>query len=402
MLNDPIYGMMSFEYDVLYRIIDHPYFQRLRRISQLALSHYVYPGAQHTRFQHAIGSLHLLTQTLHSLKGKGVYISIEEWKGVSIAILLHDIGHGPFSHALEGKILPLSHEKISYRVMNIIESDLNEDFSLAKLIYKNEYPRKFLNQLVSSQLDMDRMDYLTRDSFFSGVAEGIIGYDRIIKMLNVVDDTLVVEENGLFSIEKFLVARKLMYWQVYLHKAAIASEQMLVSTFQRIKDLIFEDDPFPFPENLKKILLGASSDPEDHLIHAYMSLDDVDFMYLMKQGINHRDKILQLLCTSVINRNLFKIILTTDKGPISDIPEAKKNILNYLKINESDIQYFYVHGRESFLEYNHQKDEIIFLMKGGELIPFSELNKDYSTKKTITKNTLCFWSPDSMKVESIQ
>nr|HMU05259.1 HD domain-containing protein [Saprospiraceae bacterium] len=227
--NDPIYGLIRFSDEILYDIIDHPYFQRLRRISQQALSHYVYPGALHTRFQHAIGATHLMTRALDTLRSKGHVISDQEYESACIAILLHDIGHGPFSHALEHTLVDIHHEEISLQLMTKIGAELAYDFSMAIDIFKGSYPRHFLHQLVSGQIDVDRMDYLTRDSFFSGVAEGIIGYDRIITMMNIVDDFLVIEEKGIYSIEKFLMARRLMYWQVYLHKTVIAAETMLIS-----------------------------------------------------------------------------------------------------------------------------------------------------------------------------
>lgn len=390
-LNDPIYGLMSFEYDVLYRIIDHPYFQRLRRISQMALSNYVYPSAQHTRFQHALGALHLLTITLQNLKAKGISISEEECKGVNIAILLHDIGHGPFSHALEGQIINLSHETISYKVMELIEKELDEDFTIAKQIYRNEYPRKFLNQLVSSQLDLDRMDYLTRDSFFSGVAEGVIGYDHIIKMLTVVNDTLVVEENGIYSIEKFLVARKLMYWQVYLHKATIGAEQVLVSTMNRIRYLIQNDPKFECNDNLRTLISYTGKEWDTHLIKIYLELDDVDLMYLMKNGLKSRDKILSILCRCVVERKLFKTSIETIPDEFGDTENIKKHIKNSLNIEEGEMKYFFIIKKETFLEYNHQRDEIMILKKNGDLLPFSVINPEFGLKKPVVKYAICYW-----------
>jgi HD superfamily phosphohydrolase len=389
--NDPIYGLMSFEEEVIYKIIDHPYFQRLRRISQLALSHYVFPGAQHTRFQHALGALHLMTQTLQLLRSKGIFISDEESRGVSIAILLHDIGHGPFSHALEGMLLPVSHEIISFQVMEIIENDLGEDFAVAKMIYRNEYPRKFLNQLVSSQLDIDRMDYLTRDSFFSGVAEGVIGYDRIIKMFNVVDDILVVEENGIYSVENFLVARKLMYWQVYLHKAAIASEQMLVSAVKRVSWLIQHDSSFQCSEVLKELISYPYTILDKNIIRKYLELDDVDILYIIKKGVFHTDKILQILCKNLLERNLFKIHFTSEGSLDFSDDDCKEQIKNELSIRNEDLGYFYIEKKETFLEYNRLKDEIMILLKNGKVIPFSIANPDFCEKKSITKEGICYW-----------
>lgn len=389
--NDPIYKMMRFDHEVLYRIIDHPYFQRLRRISQLALSHYVFPGGQHSRYQHALGALYLLHQTIFTLRNKGVQITDEESEGVCIAILLHDIGHGPFSHALEGLILPHSHEQISYTVMEMIGRDLGEDFSMAQQIYKNQYPKKFLHQLVSSQLDMDRMDYLTRDSFFSGVVEGIIGYDRIIAMMNVADNQLVVEENGLYSIEKFLVARKLMYWQVYLHKAAIGAEQVLVSLVKRAKELLIKGMPLYCPDPFKGIILSPDKTLNEALVQQYLSLDDVDILYMIKQGVHNTDEVFSLLCRSVIDRKLFKTEFSPQPLSSEQLHSIKGIIQQKLSLTEEETEYFVLEKKETFLEYNHQKEEIMILNKSGVVVPFSEINTEYRHKLPITKFATCFW-----------
>lgn len=389
--NDPIYKMMRFDHEVLYRIIDHPYFQRLRRISQLALSHYVFPGGQHSRYQHALGALHLLHHTIHTLRNKGVEITEEESRGVCIAILLHDIGHGPFSHALEGIILPYSHEQISYAVMEIIGRDLGEDFSIAKQIYKNEYPKRFLHQLVSSQLDMDRMDYLTRDSFFSGVAEGIIGYDRIIAMMNVSDNQLVIEENGLYSIEKFLVARKLMYWQVYLHKAAIGAEQVLVSVVKRAKDLLQKGLPIYSPDPFTEIITCSDKTLNEAQVERYLSLDDVDILYMIKKGMLHPDKVYSTLCRSVIDRKLFKTEFSAKPVSADELFRIKTSIEQKLSVNEEEAGYFLLQKKETFLEYNNLKEEIMILTKAGDVVPFSEINPEYSQKQPITKYATCYW-----------
>jgi HD superfamily phosphohydrolase len=387
--NDPIYGLMHFEYEVLYRIIDHPYFQRLRRISQVAMSHYVYPGAQHSRYQHALGALHLMSKALMLLQNKGIKISEEEKKAACIAILLHDIGHGPFSHALEKLILPLSHEEISLLLIGKMEHDLNEDFSMAKEIYQNRYPKKFLNQLVSSQLDMDRMDYLTRDSFFSGVAEGIIGYDRIITLLTVAEGNLAIEEKGMYSIENFLSARKLMYWQVYLHKAAIGAEQVLVSTVKRCKHLIEQGFDFFQDEDFRDIVLGGGQENGVSLLDKYVKLDDTNILYMLKKGMYSKDKTLSLLSESIIDRKLFSSQLRSEPMPEQEQEIIKSQINQKLDLDYGLMSYFFITKEEKFVEYDTKKDEILFLGKGGKIQMYSEINHEYKDKQAIIKYAVC-------------
>lgn len=387
--NDPIYGLMHFEYEVLYRIIDHPYFQRLRRISQVAMSHYVYPGAQHSRYQHALGALHLMSKALMLLQNKGIKISEEEKKAACIAILLHDIGHGPFSHALEKLILPLSHEEISLLLIGKMEQDLNEDFSMAKEIYQNRYPKKFLNQLVSSQLDMDRMDYLTRDSFFSGVAEGIIGYDRIITLLTVAEGNLAIEEKGMYSIENFLSARKLMYWQVYLHKAAIGAEQVLVSAVKRCKHLIEEGFDFFQDEDFRDIVLAGGQENNVSLLDKYVKLDDTNILYMLKKGMYSKDKTLSLLSESIIDRKLFSSQLRSEPMPEQEQENIKSLIKQKLDLDYDLMSYFFITKEEKFVEYDTKKDEILFLGKGGKIQMYSEINHEYKDKQAITKYAVC-------------
>lgn len=389
--NDPIYGLMHFEFEVLYRIIDHPYFQRLRRISQVAMSHYVYPGAQHSRYQHALGALHLMSQALLLLQNKGIKISEEEKKAACIAILLHDIGHGPFSHALEKLILPMSHEEISLLLIGKMEQDLNEDFSMAKEIYQNRYHKKFLNQLVSSQLDMDRMDYLTRDSFFSGVAEGIIGYDRIITLLTVAEGNLAIEEKGMYSIENFLSARKLMYWQVYLHKAAIGAEQVLVSAVKRCKQLIEEGFDFFQDEDFRDIVLAGGQENGVSLLDKYVKLDDTNILYMLKKGMYSKDKTLSLLSESIIDRKLFSSQLRSESMPEKEQENIKSQINQKLDLDYELMPYFFITKKEKFVEYDTKKDEILFLGKGGKIQMYSEINSEYKDKQAIIKYAVCHW-----------
>ena len=253
--NDPVYGFITIPYNIIFDLIEHPYFQRLRRIKQLGLTDHVYPGALHTRFHHALGAMHLMTQTIEVLRSKDVKITKKEAKAVSIAILLHDIGHGPFSHTLENTLVNIHHEELSLFFMEALNKEFGGKLTLAIQIFKDEYPKKFLHQLVSGQLDMDRMDYLNRDSFFTGVYEGVIGYDRIIKMLSVKNGNLVVERKGIYSIEKFLMARRLMYWQVYLHKTVVSAEQMLVKVVERAKKLAEQKKKLSISENLAYLSL---------------------------------------------------------------------------------------------------------------------------------------------------
>ena len=318
--NDPIYGLIRFPFDTIYEIIDHPYFQRLRRISQQALSHYVYPGALHTRFQHALGATHLMCRAIETLRSKGVYISDKEYEAVCIAILLHDVGHGPFSHALEHTLADVHHEKISVIIMKKIGEEINRDFSLVLDIFKGSYYRPFLHQLVSGQIDTDRMDYLTRDSFFSGVAEGIIGYDRIITMMNAENDQLVIEEKGIYSIEKFLMARRLMYWQVYLHKTVIAAEIMLISILERARHLTISGIKIPSSDELNYFL--SLEGKESNYLHKpvflsnFVRLDDMDILWMIKRSVDHTDKIFGTLCKNLLDRKLLKVMLKTKESQL--------------------------------------------------------------------------------------
>jgi len=389
--NDPIYGLVSFEHKVLYKIIDHPYFQRLRRIGQQALSHYVYPGALHTRFHHALGALHLMSQSIETLRSKGVHISNEESKASSIAILLHDIGHGPYSHALEGLIVRKNHEEISLQIMEKIGLELGEDFSLAINIFKGAYHRKFLTQLVSSQLDMDRMDYLNRDSYFSGVAEGIIGYDRIIKMLSVVDDELVIEEKGIYSVETFLVSRRIMYWQVYLHKTVIAAEQMLVSILKRYKYLAQHKKPMECGKIMSYFLQQDIETLDDVGLSYFLELDDYDIMYLIKMGAKNEDLVLRTLCENLLNRKLFKVSLQAEEPSADQFSAIKLAILNKLSISEDDLFYFFIIKKESNLVYKSGENEIKILTKKNGVIPYSKLNTEFADKKSEVKYAVCYF-----------
>ncbi|MBK9254960.1 MAG: HD domain-containing protein [Saprospiraceae bacterium] len=375
--NDPVYGLVSFEHEIIYKIIDHPYFQRLRRISQQALSHYVYPGALHTRFQHALGALHLMTKALDTLRSKGTDISDAEYEASCIAILLHDVGHGPFSHALEHTLIDIHHEEISVLLMTKIGVELNYDFTTALEIFKGKYHRNFLHQLVSGHIDVDRIDYLTRDSFFSGVAEGIIGYDRIIKMMDVVNDELVIEEKGIYSVEKFLMARRLMYWQVYLHKTVIAAEVMLISILNRAKFLtnqgvdIHSSQELNFFLNLKKGESDYKHQPD--FLANYVRLDDMDVLWLIKRSVDHQDRIFRILCRNLLERKLLKVKIKTDDA-YEMYKIAKADFQLKEGLDDDEISYFYSEKTEVVHPYDTSSGEINILLKAGKVQPYSALN----------------------------
>jgi uncharacterized protein len=381
--NDPIYGLIRFPFDTIYEIIDHPYFQRLRRISQQALSHYVYPGALHTRFLHALGATHLMCRAIDTLKSKGVEISDQEYEAVCIAILLHDVGHGPFSHALEHALADVHHEDISLIIMKKIGDELGKDLSLTLDIFTGSYHRPFLHQLVTGHIDIDRMDYLTRDSFFSGVAEGIIGYDRIITMMNVSGEQLVIEEKGIYSIEKFLMARRLMYWQVYLHKTVIAAEIMLISILNRARFLTVTGVDIPSSDELSYFLsLGEAS--KDYLqqpafLANYVRLDDMDILWMIKRSVNHSDQIFATLCKNLLERKLPKVVKKTDDS-LSLFLQQKNVYQQKNQLTDDEIGYFFTEKREVIYPYDTKEGEINMLMKSGEILPYSTLNTHLNTE----------------------
>ncbi len=376
--NDPIYGLIRFPFESIYKLIDHPYFQRLRRISQQALSHYVYPGALHTRFHHALGATYLMTRAIETLKSKGVLISDDEYEAVCIAILLHDVGHGPFSHALEHILMDAHHEKLSLIIMKKMSVELKMDFSKVFEIYTGTYHRPFLHQLVSGQLDTDRMDYLTRDSFYSGVAEGIIGYDRIITMMDVVDNQLIIEEKGIYSIEKFIMARQLMYWQVYLHKTVVAAEVMLISVLQRARFLTQHQIPvaaspsllyFLKLDNQKGIQLS-----DDELTDQYVLLDDIDILWMIKQSVQHEDFVFRKLCSDLLNRKLFKVMKGDSADNMQKFNEARDLFSIQFRLNPMETSYFFHEKDEYIKSYETGNNEIKILLKSGMILPYSHFN----------------------------
>jgi len=372
--NDPVYGFVSVPYGLLFRLVEHPWFQRLRRIKQVSLTHYVYPGALHTRFHHALGALHLMQEAVEVLRSKGAYISEEEAEAVSAAILLHDIGHGPFSHTLEHTLVQANHEALSLLFMEQLNEDFSGALNMAIQIFRDQYPKRFLHQLVSGQLDMDRMDYLNRDSFFTGVHEGVIGYDRIIKMLAVHQGELVVEEKGIYSIEKFLIARRLMYWQVYLHKTVVAAEQMLVQTLRRAKDLVRAGELVPVYGGLAYFLhhdLSATDflTRRDELLGRYAALDDHDITFALKTWMLHPDPILSYLSSSLVNRKLFRLELRNEPFEEALIQKIEAAIAESWPAGAA--QYLIIKGKETNSAYTVDVDEIKILFKNGEVRPMS-------------------------------
>ncbi len=398
-INDPVYGFITIPSHLVFDLIQHPYFQRLRNIKQLGLTHLVYPGALHTRFHHALGAMHLMERAIETIKNKGHLITKEEEESTIIAILLHDIGHGPFSHALEHTIVAgISHEDISALLMDNLNKEFGGQLKMAIDIFNNRYEKKFLHQLVSSQLDMDRMDYLNRDSFFTGVAEGVISFDRILTMLDIADDQIVIEEKGIYSIEKFLIARRLMYWQVYLHKTVIAAEQLLVKILERAKDLamtgeeLFATRDFAYFLNntvSKKDFIGDS-----YPLERFSKLDDYDIYTSVKVWANHDDKILSMLCSHLLKRDLYQVEISNeppDKAKIDDLVE--KAMLTY-DVNEDDASYFVFTDTIKNNAYRVGDGQINILMKDGtvqDITTASDNSNLEALAKTVEKYIICYF-----------
>ncbi|MEO6812473.1 MAG: HD domain-containing protein [Ginsengibacter sp.] len=390
-INDPVFGFITIDDELIYKIISHPYYQRLRRIHQMAFALLVYPGAVHTRLLHSLGAYHLMSNALHELKSKGVSVSKEEEQAAKIAILLHDIGHGPYSHALEQTLINnVSHEEISLLIMKKINEELNGQISLAIDIFTNAYHKKFLHQLMSGQLDVDRMDYLIRDSFFTGVSEGVIGYDRIIKMLTVHEGELMIEEKGIHSIEKFLVSRRFMYWQVYLHKTVLCAEKMLVNIIKRAK-LVKAESPseglniFLNETYLKK---GIKNNLEEFCL-----LDDYDVLFSIKHWVNHSDKILSILCKNLINRNLLKVKYSGTEIPEKLLNEKKSIAMKYLDINVEEAGYLVFSGEAENRTYSKENEHINILFKDGNVKDISEVDNaliNQSLFGTVKKFYICY------------
>ena len=369
-LNDPIYGFITIPNALIYDLIEHPYFQRLRRISQMGLSYLVYPGAHHTRFHHAIGSMHLMQKAVQVLRFKDVKISDEEANALYIAILLHDIGHGPFSHALEQSIVTsVNHEAISLKFMEILNEEFNGQLTLAITIFKGSYHRNFLYQLISSQLDMDRLDYLKRDSFYTGVSEGNINSDRLLVMLNVKNDELVVEGKGIYSVEKFIVARRLMYWQVYLHKTGLAAEKVLEKVLKRAKELVLLGEELPASKAFMFFLKRKNNEKDFTFddLKTFSKLDDYDVLSAIKEWISFDDKLLSKLAESLINRKLPKVILQNKPFSEQQIHDIRLKVKSNLNLTDAELNYFVFNGEISNQAYDSTKNSIKILFKKGEI-----------------------------------
>ncbi len=397
-INDPIYGFVTLPDDLVYDLINHPIFQRLRRIKQLGLTNLVYPGALHTRFHHAIGAMYLMTEALQVLKSKGIKITEDENRGAIIAILLHDIGHGPFSHALEHTIVKgIHHEDISSMLMDELNKTFKGKLNTAITIFKDKHPKKFLHQLVSSQLDMDRLDYLKRDSFFTGVSEGVVSSDRLIKMLNVVNGELVVEAKGIYSVEKFLIARRLMYWQVYLHKTVLSAEKLLVNILKRAKELSLAGaDLFATPALSLFLKNNYSkkdfiSNPE--LIKQFVLLDDYDMMTSVKVWANHKDTVLSMLCTNLINRNLYKVEIQNKKYSKDYIATFHLKIMKKYKLTKKEADYLVFSESVNNSAYNSTDVKINILFNNNVLMDVAKASDQLNIKmlsKKVTKYFICY------------
>jgi uncharacterized protein len=396
-INDPVYGFIHIQSELIYDIIQHPYFQRLRHIKQLALANLIYPGAMHTRFQHALGAMHLMGRALENLRYKKIDISAEEMEAAQLAVLLHDIGHGPFSHALEESLLPsIEHESLSYLFMNELNKEFKGALDLTLKIFRNSYKRKFFHQLVSSQLDMDRLDYLKRDCFFTGVEEGTIGVDRIIAMLTVYQNELVVEEKGIYSIENFITARRLMYWQVYLHKTSVAAERLLVNLINRAKHLAQSGQAITSSESLKIFLEKPVSFEEfkskPQLLKHFGNLDDNDIWGAIKFWQNDSDKILSTLSRMLIERKLFRIKFSNAAIRKEDVNNVKDAVSKHYRVLRAEAPYLFSYGSVSNEAYT-EGQKINILMKSGEIVDIaqaSDLPSIQALSKTVKKNYLCW------------
>ncbi len=391
--NDPVYGFVSINFEIIYDLIQHPYFQRLRRISQLGMTQLTYPGAVHTRFHHALGALHLMNLSIEVLRQKGQEITNEEAEAASIAILLHDIGHGPFSHALEGKLIGINHEEISLRLLQLLNVQFDGRLTMAIAIFTNNYEKAFLHQLISSQLDLDRLDYLNRDSFYTGVMEGKIGYDRIIKMLRVVDGQLAVEEKGLASIEKFLVARKIMYWQVYLHKTVLAAEKMLIAGIERTSQLYLQgDQTLQIPEPLTRLFAMDWQRIADQkpILEAFVQMDDVDIMILLKNSASCSDYILHTISKGLIERILFRVELSDNPNFFKFENDLKAKLATALDVSDDVVDGLVWSGKETLDIYNEKIDQIKIYQKNGEVKNLSDIADFHFLNREISKFYLCY------------
>ena len=394
-LNDPVYGFITLNRDILLDLIDHPYFQRLSRIKQLGLTYLVYPGAHHTRFHHAVGATYLMKQALSTFKEQGVNIQSEEERGALIAILLHDIGHGPYSHALEHSFLSdVSHEDVSEIFMRKLNNQYNGELSLAIQIFRNQYHKKFLHQLVSSQLDMDRLDYLKRDSFFTGVSEGVVSNQRIIKMFDIENDEILIKEKGIYSIEKFIVARRLMYWQVYLHKTVLSAEFLLAKIISRARELLCAGEKLFVTPELNMFLtknITKNEIEQDVYLNAFASLDDNDIMTCIKVWMKSKDNVLSRLATMLIERKLLKVKISNTTFDSGQVNEVIKKHQKELGMNEKEIKYFVFQEQMINNAYDPRKDTIKIKFKDGTVKDITDASDNLNVSalaKPVTKHYL--------------
>lgn len=395
-LNDPIYGFITIPNALIFDLIEHRYFQRLRRISQMGLSYLVYPGVHHTRFHHAIGCMHLMQNAIRTLRVKGIEISAAEETALNCAILLHDIGHGPFSHALEHSIVTgVNHEEISLLYMQALNEEFEGQLSMAIAIFEGNYPRKFMHQLISSQLDMDRLDYLKRDSFYSGVSEGNINSERLIAMLNVVQDQLVLEEKGIYSAEKFIVGRRLMYWQVYLHKTGVVAERMLVNLLRRANELSLKGHVLPGSKAFQFFLTNQISDAnfDSETLKTFAKLDDYDILSAIKDWISHEDEILSSLSKMLINRELLKIEISQTSMSEKEFEQLKVSKQKELGLSSEAMSYFVFKDSIQNQAYDSSKSKINIYFKNGDISDITEASDQLNLQaltKPVVKYFVCY------------
>lgn len=393
--NDPVYGFITVTDPLVHRLINHSWFQRLRRITQGGLSHLVYPGAHHTRFHHALGAMHLMEQALEVIQRKGAEVSSSEMQAGMVAVLLHDIGHGPFSHTLEGVLIPgIHHEDLTLEMMRQLNQEMEGALEMAMQMFLGTYHRPFFNQLIASQLDVDRLDYLRRDSFYTGVAEGVIGSERIIKMMVVHNDELLLEEKGIYSIEKFLIARRLMYWQVYLHKTVLGAEALLHTIFRRARHLVAEgQELFGTPGLQAMLQLQNSERVTSEMLNAFVGLDDYDVMASIKVWSLHPDMVLASLCQRLLNRQLWKVRVQSEPFSDSFHQSCKTRIERHFGISSTDAEYFLAKGSVSNRTYDASKWPIRFYMKSGQVKDFFSVSDNLSAENTLNevrKYFVCF------------
>lgn len=400
-INDPVYGFITIDHPLLLKIISHPFYQRLRRIHQMAFAHLVYPGAVHTRLHHSLGAYHLMCNALNELDSKGIDISREEKVAAKAAILLHDVGHGPFSHALESVLISgVQHEDISIMIMEEMNRQLNGSLEMAIEIFTDTYRKKFLHQLISGQLDVDRMDYLTRDSFFTGVSEGVIGYDRIIKMLTVHQGQLVVEEKAIYSIEKFLVSRRLMYWQVYLHKTVLSAEMMLVKIIRRAKELISNGTQLSSTSPTFDFFLSASPEKNNFSkqLDQFCLLDDFDVLSTIKNWMTVPDKILSTLCRLLVERRLLKVKLQAEPVNPAVLQSWRDKICLHLGVSQQESDYFVFSGEAINTTYDPSEERIQILFKDGSVKDISQVDNaliHHTLASPVKKNYICYFDPEA-------